>query len=281
MNNLNAFQNSQFLFFGDPDCQEDITDYNLIILNEMLKHECDYAFVPICQADLTPILRDELIDWMSKIHDRCQISTNGLHIAVGVFDRILSKIQVSKKKLKLLGATSLLIGSKCEDIYPVSFKSLIKVSGNLFREDDIIKCEMEILNLIDYDLCFPTPLFFLTIFAYIDEQDEITILMARYIAEICLSSSEFFGARPSAIAGAAMIMMNIIFENEIWSEKLALFSGYSSDNLIIYVHLTHQLLHDSSSKRNQNIRKKYAQDHFQRVSCYQIPIHLPPPFSYF
>ena len=63
-----------------------------------------------------------------------------LFLAVNIIDRFLSKRQVAKDKLQLVGATCLLIASKMEDMWPPLVRDLVYVASNAFTKQDLKKC---------------------------------------------------------------------------------------------------------------------------------------------
>ena len=66
-------------------------------------------------------------------------------MTVSIIDRFLSKQQIKKSQLHILGVTSLLISTKYEEIYPPDLKELLQVSENKFTRAQVLEMEREIL----------------------------------------------------------------------------------------------------------------------------------------
>lgn len=75
-----------------------------------------------------------------------------LYVTIHLIDRYLSKVQIKKSQLHLLGVTAVLIATKYEEIYPPDLKELLNVSENKFTKTDVLKMEQEILRALDFDL---------------------------------------------------------------------------------------------------------------------------------
>jgi hypothetical protein len=61
-------------------------------------------------------MREKVVDWMCLAHLRYHMTPETLWIAVNIMDRFLSNRQVSVVKLQLVGAISLFIAAKYEEI---------------------------------------------------------------------------------------------------------------------------------------------------------------------
>ena len=64
---------------------------------------------------------------------------------------------MNKESLHLYGLTVIFISSKVEDITPISLDSIIKEAGhNKFHRKEILKAELEILQLLNFRICQET-----------------------------------------------------------------------------------------------------------------------------
>jgi hypothetical protein len=104
------------------------------------------------------------------------------------------------------------------------------------------------------------------------------MLLARYIAELCLSSSQFLRVKPSAIASTAVLMTRTLAGLEPWTEELALYTQFSFDELSGYYRTVHTLLLIPDREESAFIRRKYASDPFCHVANVPVPPEIPFPF---
>lgn len=61
-------------------------------------------------------MRSVLIDWLVDVNTKFTLYTETLYLTINIIDRYLERKFISKKKLQLLGVTSMLIASKYEEI---------------------------------------------------------------------------------------------------------------------------------------------------------------------
>ena len=61
-------------------------------------------------------------------------------------------IQITKKEVQLVGIAGLLSVAKYEEIYPPTLKDLVKISGDAYTAEQVIKMERKILYNLDFDV---------------------------------------------------------------------------------------------------------------------------------
>lgn len=64
------------------------------------------------QGFLSRWMRSLLVDWMVAVQESFELNHETLYLAVKLVDLYLTKVQVGKETLQLLGAASLFIASK-------------------------------------------------------------------------------------------------------------------------------------------------------------------------
>ena len=84
-----------------------------------------------------------------------------LYATVSILDRYLSKVNIKKSQLHLLGLTALLISTKYEEIYPPELKDLLSISENKFTKQEVLEMECQILTTLEFNFTVPTSLRFL------------------------------------------------------------------------------------------------------------------------
>jgi len=63
------------------------------------------------QKDVTAYMRAVLTDWLVEVAEEFKLQQQTLLLTINYVDRVLSKIQVSKYSLQLLGVSCMLIAS--------------------------------------------------------------------------------------------------------------------------------------------------------------------------
>ena len=72
------------------------------------------------QSDINDRMRAILIDWLVEVHLKFKLIPETLFLAHNLIDRFLSKKNVMRKNLQLVGVTAMLIASKYEEVRIVS-----------------------------------------------------------------------------------------------------------------------------------------------------------------
>jgi len=265
---------------GDPNNPQDVTEYENIVYRSMRNRENVFPECIVEQTEINGMHRGLLVDSMVRIHYKTQLTTVTLYRAVGILNRVLSLTELTKDRLQIVGCASLLIASKVEDIMPLQIESALICTNHSFSKSDLLKMETQIANLIEFDLAFPTPFFFLSYFLRINGQTNEIILLTRYILEVCLTCEEFFDVKPSAIAATSIMMMRVIIGEEPWTEELANFSQYSFDDLSGHAKSLHQILLQKNREESFFIKKKYGSEPYLGVSMIPVPKELPCPFPF-
>ena len=85
-----------------------------------------------------------LVDWMMEVCDEFGLSRETYHLASTYTDLYLTKIRCPIDKLQLLGASSLLLACKVEEIICPRVKDFVFATDNGFTNQQIIDMEAEI-----------------------------------------------------------------------------------------------------------------------------------------
>ncbi|XRB15229.1 G2/mitotic-specific cyclin-B [Pseudoscourfieldia marina] len=113
------------------------------------------------QRDINPHMRGILVDWLVEVGEEYRFDGETLFLAVNYVDRCLSRLQMQRSKLQLLGVTCMLIASKYEEIYPPPVKEFRYITDNTYSRDEIVGMEREILKTLKFELTVPTAKWFL------------------------------------------------------------------------------------------------------------------------
>ncbi|CAD8145454.1 unnamed protein product [Paramecium pentaurelia] len=128
-------------------------------LRLLYQKELEYKIHPSFfdhQTNITPIMRSILFDWISEVCKEFTLKRETFHLCVHNLDRYMSKIQISKQELQLLGLASLSIACKIEEIYPPKINDFSQASNYSFTEQQIIEKEQHILTQLKWLINPPT-----------------------------------------------------------------------------------------------------------------------------
>lgn len=138
------------------------------------------------QKDINEKMRAILIDWLVDVHLKFKLRSETLYLTVNVIDRYLSKTQVLRQKLQLVGVTAMLIACKYEEIYAPEVKDFVYVTDNAYNRDEVLQMEGLILSSLDFDLTYTSPLKYLEKLANMASIDEKNKFLAKYLLELSL-----------------------------------------------------------------------------------------------
>ncbi|XP_052788697.1 cyclin-O-like [Mya arenaria] len=186
--------------YGFEDYVDDIFAHRLNIESKYRIERCLRN-----QPEISPDIRKKLIKWLTAMHHDFALCQDTLYLAVHVFDRVLTEMEVSSECLELVVIASLLVACKqvkqselivlmatCFDLmaptvlqfleYYASF-SLVTCTGDAELTDslkaarDVSRCALE-LSLQDYELCqFPPSVLALCVWRVAVEKVNYTIDM--------------------------------------------------------------------------------------------------------
>ncbi|KAK9454979.1 cyclin-like protein [Dipodascopsis uninucleata] len=217
------------------------------------------------QRDLSWKMRDILIDWLVEVHLKFRLLPETLFLAVNIVDRFLSERLVTLDKLQLVGITGMFIAAKYEEVFSPSIQNFVYVADSGYSEEEILKAETFILEVLDFNLSYPNPMNFLRRNSKADNYDIQTRTVAKYLMEIALLDHRFMKYYPSHVAATAMYLARVILERSPWDKNLIHYSGgYTEEKIqpvcnLMIDYLVKPVTHEA-------FFKKYASKRFMKAS---------------
>jgi len=218
------------------------------------------------QKELVWKMRGILVDWLMEVHCNFGLLPETLFLAVNIIDRFLSARVVSLVKLQLVGVTALFIASKYEEVMAPSIKNFTFMADGSLKDADILKAERYVLQVLDFQLCYPNPMHFLRRASKADNYDIYTRTVAKYFMEIPLVDHRFMGCPPSLISASALFLAKKMLSRGDWDANLVHYSGYKETQLrkwaeLMLDYLAQEPIHDA-------FYKKYASKKFMKASIF-------------
>ena len=228
-------------------------------------------YMTVRQTDINEKMRIILVNWIIEVHFKFHLLSETLFMCINIIDRYLSRKDINRKYLQLLGVTSLFIACKYEEIYAPSSKDLIFMTDNAYKIEEMIQMESDILNIMQFDLCYPTSLRFLEIYRHYLELDEINFYRCSYLNEICLINYNLCSFNPSLIACVCLYLnlkSNILYFKGYNEEQLFNITGYQKSD--IYNCLSKLVKAVAKIEEPGNrfvaVKKKYSLEKYKKVS---------------
>lgn len=223
------------------------------------------------QQDINSQMRSILVDWLVEVAEEYKLVSDTLYLSVNYIDRVLSKFQVQRSRLQLVGVSCMLVAAKYEEIYAPQVDEFVYITDNTYTRNEVIQMERKILDLLGFELTAPTPKHFLRRFIKSSEADPKTELLANYLCELTLVDVKFLQFLPSQIAAACVFLANFTNKRVAWSPTIAHYTGYSLKELEPCIEALHRLYKDSPKSNLVAIREKYASQKFKNVSAITPP----------
>jgi hypothetical protein len=168
------------------------------------------------QDKLTWTMRGILVDWLIEVHGKFRLLPETIFLAVNLIDRFLGVRAVSVEKFQLVGVTALFIASKYEEVICPSVSNFLYMTEGGYTDDELLKAERYMLQMVEFDLSYPNPMNFLRRISKADNYDIQSRTVAKYFTEISIVEHRLIATRPSLIAAAAMWLARKILDRGSW-----------------------------------------------------------------
>ena len=119
-------------------------------------------------------LRKYYFNFIIQISLNTTLCESTIFLAFAIFDRFLCSAQVNLDDLLLVLITSFVLAIKYNESSDANFDELCDICGKKFNKEDIKKCELNIMDKLNYNLSIPTifDLFqFIKIIKYLNEKE--------------------------------------------------------------------------------------------------------------
>lgn len=223
----------------------------------------DYIDKQVC---LSRWMRALLVDWMVEVQESFELNHETLYLAVKLVDLYLSKVTVGKETLQLLGAASLFVASKYDERIPPMIDDFLYICDGAYSQRELIRMEMSVLKVIDFDLGIPLSYRFLRRYARCAKVSMPTLTLARYILEYSLMDYATIMYSDSKIAAAALLLALQMKDLGGWTSTLEYYSSYKVDDIRDIVNLLNEGLHRKHKEALTTVHNKYSHKIFFEVA---------------
>lgn len=128
----------------------------------------------------------ELVDWMAEVVYTQELLIDVLFVAVHIMDSVLRLKPMKRKSFQLLGGACIFLASKLEEVQAIAADNIVRQAGNAFRVDDLLKMEIFITAVLDYDVTIPTRMHFFDRIQFAADLSPKEIDFAKYLLELSL-----------------------------------------------------------------------------------------------
>ncbi|XP_010520744.1 PREDICTED: putative cyclin-A3-1 isoform X2 [Tarenaya hassleriana] len=264
---------------------KDIFEY-LYKMEAEPKRRPSQSYLEKVQTEVNANMRGVLVDWLVEVAEEYRLPADTLYLTVNYIDRCLSHKPLERKKLQLLGVTSMLIASKYEEIKPPNVDDFCYITDNTYTAEDVVKMEADILSWLKFELGSPTAITFLRRFVKVslegshNNSNSRLEFLAHYLAELSLLDYECLKFPPSLVAASAMFLARFIIRPKThpWTQELQQSTKYRPAEVKQCALILHDLYLRRRGRGLQAVREKYSQYKFESVANTPSPPLMPESF---
>jgi hypothetical protein len=154
------------------------------------------------QTQITPKMRETAVKWMIQVHSRLAMTSDSLYNAVTFFDIACCRRAIARNHLQLLILTCLWVSTKVEEGREMT-QEVLDLSADPFTREEIIECERDLIQVLEFRTNFPTRKFFLRCILDAIDSDSRISEAANFACEGSLLAIEVCDFPLPVIAAAA------------------------------------------------------------------------------
>ena len=196
---------------------------NKIYRNLLIEEEKDISAMPIyeeikSQKEINLQMRSILVDWIIDVHYKFGFTDETLFMTIFTIDRYISIKQISRIKFQLLGITAMLLACKHEEINVPKIEDFIYITDNAYNKNEVTHMENDILNALNFELLYPSPIKFYEILSLKFNFDKFQHLLGKYLMESFLIDLNWINYKPSVISCACIYIVMKYRKKENYQE---------------------------------------------------------------
>jgi len=226
---------------------DDMFQYCSEIIKYMWKLEMKFI-VPhdfLERGSVSPTMRSTLVDWLIQVQHHLNLCQETLYLTVAILDQVLNVRDVDPDKLQLVGITAMLVASKLEEYYSADIKKLLHLTENSYDLRDVLRMELVLMEVLDYQLYLPSPQLFLQrcVAASLHPASTTFLSTCYYLIDSHLPSVSHSSTPPSLLAAASILTTQLLFLittssnspnlSVVWTPTLRFYSGYDVEDLLV------------------------------------------------
>ncbi|GMT08810.1 hypothetical protein PFISCL1PPCAC_107, partial [Pristionchus fissidentatus] len=168
-----------------------------------------------------------------------------------------------------------MIACKYEEIHPPELKDFDYATVGIYSENQILRMELKILNLLRFDVSVPTVQWFISHMMNTMQPSKKTLYLSHYLGDLSLLSSSLNGTRPSVIAASCVALSNLMTGPATWSVEMEKTTGIRLDEMERPMTYLLNAFNAASQSEQRSIYNKYTRPCYQEVALLRSPATLP------
>lgn len=259
--------------FELPNNPQNVPEFSLNIREFLQKKELFFQADPLYierQSDLTEKMRTILVDWLIDVHLKFKLLPNTLFLTVNLIDRYLSKQQISRHQVQLVGIAALMIVAKFEEIYPPLLKDYVSVCDSAYTREQILSMESDILLAVDFNLAQTSSYTFLRHMQLYVQFDEKSMAFGQYVIENALFDMNLLKYSNHVLAAGAVFLLCKVFKKNDWKKDFEAKIGISEKLSKICAKDLFVAMQNHDSSKFAALKRKFSTPQYFEMSKYRI-----------
>lgn len=188
----------------------------------------------LIQSEIDWDMRRVLVDQLVQVHQRLNLPSETLFLAVNYLDRFLSCKAISLGNLQLCGTVALWLAAKREENRDMLFevdRMLRRYADNVYSRSELMDAEFFMLTKLDLNLEWYGPVTFLRRISRADNYAANIRKLAKYFLEVTIMDRRFVACLPSFTAAGAYCLALLMLDKTEWKSEHIHLSQYTYGQL--------------------------------------------------
>jgi len=227
------------------------------------------------QKEITEAMRAILVDWLVEVQESFELNHETLYTAVKITDLYLSKKQVRKEELQLVGATACLIACKVDERIPPLVDDFLYVCDDAYNREELMSQERKMLKVVGFDLGYSLSYRYVRRYGRVCRVTMPVLTLARYILETSLMEYGLnINTSESKLAASCLVLAFKMKGITGFKSTLEYFSGHKLSELEEIFTSLAAMLRKPAGQNLKTIRSKYSHRVFHEVATIALPDEL-------
>jgi len=256
---------------GDP---QQHSDYAMETFQYYKNREETFRVPDYLQShhEINENMRGILVDWLVEVQESFELNHETLYTAVKMVDLYLSKKQVKKEDLQLIGAVTCLIACKVDERIPPMVDDFLYVCDDAYTRERFMVTERKVLSVVGFDVGFPLSYRYLRRYGRVCHISMPVLTLARYILELSLMEYRLnVEISESEVAVAALVLALKMKNIEGWAATLKYYSSVDFTKAEPIVQKMLVMLQQPQKESMKTIHAKYSHKVFHEVALTPVP----------
>lgn len=224
------------------------------------------------QQEITEAMRAILVDWLVEVQESFELNHETLYTAVKITDLYLSRKQVRKEELQLVGATACLIACKVDERIPPLVDDFLYVCDDAYNREELMKMERKMLQVVGFDLGYSLSYRYVRRYGRVCRVTMPVLTLARYILETSLMEYSLnVTTSESKLAASCLVLAFKMKGITGFKSTLEYFSGHKLSELEETFTSLVAMLRRPAGQNLKTIRSKYSHRVFHEVATISLP----------